>query len=654
MSHPEAKEQYILAHKLAQKEYKDLVAAGKSPHPAVLDEIRKGSSDIYIEVGIAEIPSERIIGTKSAGRISAFTPSFLPLLEPGSEFASKWMDLCAAHLGEQGIRDPILCYEYLGNFYVQEGNKRVSVLRSFESPRITGNVLRVMPEKSDDPRIVAYFEFLEFYRDSKIYDVQFTKPGQYAKLLSALGKEQGQPWNQWDQRTFNAYISYFKEAFHKITEGKAEMTWEEALLYWLEVYTFRDIGRLSSSELLTAFSKLWHDLKAISEEKPVEVSVAPEAGTASIGKVISRLILPTPNHLHVAFIHPLDPDISAWVKGHDMGREHLERVMGDRVSVRSYFHADTPELANAHLEQAVADGADVVFTTSPQLARATLRAAIKYPKVRFLNCSVDVPYSSIRSYYSRMYEAKFITGAIAGAMANHDRIGYIGDYPIYGVPASINAFALGAQMTNPRAKIELRWSCLPGNPVNDFYSKGYEVISNRDVPTRGQDFSEFGAYGTYFIDQNGNLTPLASPIWLWGSFYEKVAKSVLEDTWEQNTGKKALSYWWGMDSGVIDIEMSKALPDSMLYLAKLLRQAMRQGLIDPFARRIVAQDGTVKNDGVHIFTPDELLHMDWLCENVEGFIPEFHEIQPFAQPMVRELGLHRESIPRLKEEADAL
>ena len=172
MSLQEAKEEYLLAYKAAQKEYKELLAAGKSPYPAVLDEIRtKGTSDIYIEVGLAEIPAERIVGTKSAGRISAFTPSFLPLLESSTEFARKWMDLCSAHLGEQGIRDPILCYEYLGNFYVQEGNKRVSVLRHFGSPRITGTVLRVMPDKSDDPRIVAYYEFLEFYQDSKIYDV---------------------------------------------------------------------------------------------------------------------------------------------------------------------------------------------------------------------------------------------------------------------------------------------------------------------------------------------------------------------------------------------------------------------------------------------------------------------------------------------------
>ena len=52
-----------------------------------------------------------------------------------------------------------------------------------------------------------------------------------------------------------------------------------------------------------------------------------------------------------------------------------------------------------------------------------------------------MPYSTVRTYYSRIYEGKFITGAIAGAMADNNRIGYVGSYPIFGVPASINAFA---------------------------------------------------------------------------------------------------------------------------------------------------------------------------------------------------------------------
>ena len=138
-----ASDEYSLALKKGQREYKELVAAGRNPHPVVLDEILPLSfTDSIQEVGLLEIPAERIIGVKSAGRITAFSASFRPLLEQKTEFAMKWMNLCKAHLGEAGIHDPILCYEYLGDFYVQEGNKRVSVLRHFGAPRIPGNVRR--------------------------------------------------------------------------------------------------------------------------------------------------------------------------------------------------------------------------------------------------------------------------------------------------------------------------------------------------------------------------------------------------------------------------------------------------------------------------------------------------------------------------------
>jgi hypothetical protein len=104
-----------------------------------------------------------------------------------------------------------------------------------------------------------------------------------------------------------------------------------------------------------------------------------------------------------------------------------------------------------------------------------------------------------------------------------------------------------------------------------------------------------------------------------------------------------------MNSGVIDVELSKTIPDSMLTLAKILRQGLKDGTIDPFARRIIAQDGTVKNDGSRRFTPDEVLRMDWLCENVEGSIPQYEELLPFARSMVRQLGVYRDQIPLEKE-----
>ena len=169
MSIQTATDEYSLALRQGQKEYRELVMADRSPYPAVLDEILpENNTDAVVDVGLVEIPSERIIGTKSAGRITAFTASFRPLLDSKTEFAAKWICLCDAHLGDTGITDPIMCYEYLGDFYVQEGNKRVSVLRHFGAPRITGTVQRIVPPLSDDPRIQAYYEFMEFYKASRL------------------------------------------------------------------------------------------------------------------------------------------------------------------------------------------------------------------------------------------------------------------------------------------------------------------------------------------------------------------------------------------------------------------------------------------------------------------------------------------------------
>ena len=82
MSTQQAREEYIKAQKMGMKEVKECTAAGKPTYPAVLDDILPSAADdIYKEIGLIEIPINRIVGTKSAGRITAFSPSFLPLLD---------------------------------------------------------------------------------------------------------------------------------------------------------------------------------------------------------------------------------------------------------------------------------------------------------------------------------------------------------------------------------------------------------------------------------------------------------------------------------------------------------------------------------------------------------------------------------------------
>ena len=640
-----AVDEYDLALRAGQKEAKELTAAGKNPNPAVLDEILPdGTPDTAQEVGLLDIPAHRIVGVKSAGRITAFTASFKPLLDRNSEFAFKWISLCDAHLGDTGIRDPIECYEYLGNFYVQEGNKRVSVLRHFGAPRIPGNVRRIVPPMSDDPRIKAYYEFLDFFKGARLYEVQFRRPGDYGKLLTALGKQMGEPWSEEERRTFRAYFQYFRDAFAKQDLRGRDVLPEEALLLWLELYPYADLGRLSTGELRKSLSELWKDVVSATS---VSVKVETKTEGAPSGGLFTWIT--TPDHLNVAFVHQLSPGTSPWVMGHEEGRKHLEAVMGDKVTARSYFDANTPEAARQKIEEAVSDGAQVVFTTAPPLIRATLKAAVEHPKIAFFNCSVDKPYTSVKTYYGRIFEAKYISGAIAGAMALGDRIGYIASYPNYGVPASINAFALGAQLTNPRAQIELRWNCVAGTPQADLLADGIRVVSNRDAPTQSKMYLDFCSYGTYLMDGRGDLVPLGSPVWLWGKFYEYIIRGILTGSWKNEKGAAALNYWLGMDSGVIDISLSDKLPEGVRQLASLLRRGLIEGTLDPFGRRIVSQDGSLRSDGTHRFSPEELLKMDWLCDNVLGSIPRYDEILPVSQPLVRELGLYSDKIPTEKE-----
>ena len=638
MSRLQAMEEYQKALKLGQKEVRECQLRGRPVNPEVLDQLLgNGAADRSISVGLVEIPSSRIVGTKTAGRISAFSPGFLPLLSKESEFAIKWVELCAAHLNE-GIRDPIVCYEYYGNFYVQEGNKRVSVLKYYESPRIPGMVHRVMPEPSEEPRYKAYLEFLEFFKCTRMYDVQFTAPGCYSRLTQAVGIPAGRVWTTEEVRRFRAYFQYFREAFLALGGAELDVSVEHALLVFLEVYEFADLGRFSAGELKEQLQKTWKNIEARSFRKPA-VKTEPPTGV-NPAKLLTKII--GADHLNVAFVHHRTAAASTWTRGHEAGRAYLEEKLGKSVTCRSYFGANTPEQGEAVLMDALRDGADVIFTTTPLLIAPSLKISVKFPKVRILNCSLHMPYSTIRTYYPRVYEAKFITGAIAGAMARNNRIGYVGTYPIHGEPAAINAFALGAQLTNPRARIELKWSCLKGNPSKELFDSGIRVISNRDTPDEDRIYTD---YGTYFYNEEGKAVALGSPVWRWGKLYEQVIEAITDGSWDSDKGKQAVNYWWGIKAGVIDVALTDALPEGVRYLAQMLRGGLRQGTLDPFLRPIRDQQGTLRSDGSKPFTPDELMNMDWLCENVSGHIPTLEEVIPESKATVRLLGVFGEDVP---------
>ena len=646
MIRPEAITKYNEALKRGQKYCRDAVNAGRHPYPPVLDDmISEADVAGQADLGVINIPSALIAGTKSAGRTSAFSGNFMPLLSPDSEFAAKWISLCSAHLGEEGIRDPIKCYEYMGRFYVQEGNKRTSVLLSYGAPGIPGSVTRLIPAYSEDEDIKIYYEFMRFYALAGIYGVTFRRCGGYEKLLAALGMDADHEWTAWERRSFSAGFARFSEAFDQLAKGKDDVTAGEALLAWLKVFSFADIKNLTLPDLMRKLTSIWPDIMAEEDEQTIEISTEPVQRDRNL---FSRILsFGQKEHLNVAFIYAFPPEKSAWTRAHAHGRVYLEDALGDRVSTRIYEAYD--HNYDEKMDEAVSDGAQVIFATTAPMLPACRRIAAAHPDVKVLTCALSIPYAGIRTYYSRIYECKFITGAIAGAMAENDLAGYIANYPIYGVPAEINAFALGMRMTNPRGKVLLKWSCVSGDPLRELQEAGVSVISNRDA-TNPVNRHRALEWGTYALQSDGNMQALAVPCWNWGKFYERVLLSIFDGAYSAMDSSRAINYWWGLSSGVVDVQFSDELPEGVRSLAHLLKSGIAAGRIDPFLTYMEDTLGNVKNDGLHTFTPDELMTMDWLCENVDGSIPPFDVIMPRSVDTVRLLGIYRSNITPEKEE----
>ncbi len=630
MSRQEVMAQYAAALKQGRRAYKEALVQGRYPYPQVLDEIISESMVAgQTELGVVEIPSDQIVGTKTAGRRSAFSADFMPLLDADTEFAGKWMALCEAHLGDEGIREPIRCYEYLGHFYVQEGNKRVSVLRSYGAPTIPACVTRMIPVWMEEPEILAYYDFMDAYLKTGLYRARFSRAGSFVKLQKALGYEPDHVWTQDERRRFIAGLTYFQEPFRKQGGGELPITTADALLVWLKVYNFDDLIAFSQAELAKSVKAVWADIKAL----PEPIAVQTDAPEVKENNLLGRIFkAKQPSHLQVAFISDQLPDQSDWARAHDLGREYLETVMEDRVKTQTFYGVRPGEEAESAMEEAIENGAQLIFAVTPPQIGACRKAAAKHPEVRILNCSASMPYAGVRTYYSRIYEAKYIAGAIAGALSRSGRIGYVASNPIFGVPASINAFALGARLTNPRAEILVRWSCVEENAMDALAWEGVSLISNRDIPTPDRIREPWGLCRI----EDGKFHSLASPYWHWGNVYTNLVRSVFSGGWDALSAPEgqAVNYWWGMDSRAIDILLGEDLPSGVRHLAEILRRGIIDGSIQPFPDA----------------TPGKILHMDTLAGWVRGTIPRYEELLPMARPLVRLQGVYRDAIPPEKED----
>ena len=636
-------EEYKSALKAGQKDYRAHVARGQNPYLPVLDDILVNVEIVATEpLGLVNMPSESIVGTKTSGRHTAFAPNFMPLLDEDTEFATKWSVLCNAHLDE-GIRNPVTAYEFLNQFYIEEGNKRVSVLKHFDSASIPGTVTRLIPARNDSLENRIYYEFLDFYKLSKVNIVQFSRLGSYTKLQKLVCKASGEEWTDDDRKNFNALHTKFRKQFRALGGARLPLTVGDALLVYLSVYRYTDACDATPAQIKDNLSKMWDEITVLTKDQAVEVVLEPQTEAASpLAKPLSGLsklnIFTRPSELRVTFIHEYNEAVSAWVRAHEKGRDALANTFGDRVILSSRENVDPEVDAEQVLEEVAHDGADVVFTTSVRMHTACLKVAAQHPKTKFLNCSLNAPHPLVRTYYPRTYEATYILGMLAGILSPTNVVGYVAPNPVYGIPAAVNAYAQGLRSVRPEGRVLLRWACLPDpeHPLNFADREDvtlYYARDSREAPDSHRD------YGLCQRLPNGVIRPLGLPEWRWDVFYTEIIRSILNGSWAAADTGKAINYWWGMKSGAVGIRYSHGLPGGSLQLLGLMETQLHGGLLTIFPAQVYGQKHLLHSPQKVVYTPKELMMMDWLDECVEGSLPSYDQLDVKTRALAEICGL---------------
>ncbi|MGD9081756.1 MAG: BMP family ABC transporter substrate-binding protein [Desulfobacterales bacterium] len=281
------------------------------------------------------------------------------------------------------------------------------------------------------------------------------------------------------------------------------------------------------SELTKRVDELTEKVKALEEKPPVK-------------------------KLKVGFIYVGPVGDYGWSHAHDVGRKFAEQKLPwlETVYIESVPEADSPRIIDRLIQ---GEKADVVFTTSFGYMDDTVKAGARYPDKLFMHCSGFKQSSNVGTYFGDLYQTYYLNGLMAGALTKTNKIGYVAAFPIPELIRHINAFALGIKVTNPEAKVYVKWIYAWYGPdkareaAEALIAEGCDNLAfTEDTPAVievGQEHTEKGkqiyTYSHYSpMQQYGKDSVVSGQLMDWGVMYVQILSDIYNGTW------KPIDYWW--------------------------------------------------------------------------------------------------------------
>jgi basic membrane protein A and related proteins len=229
-----------------------------------------------------------------------------------------------------------------------------------------------------------------------------------------------------------------------------------------------------------------------------------------------------------------------WSQAHDDGRLYVQKMLGSKVQTTYKENIAVGPQFDQTVASLVSQGYKLIFATS--YGYVTKAIADKYPDVDFEQATGTLLTKNVSEYFGAAEDTVFLSGMAAGAASKSGNIGYVVAFPIPEVIRHANAFALGAQLTHPGAKVHLVWTLNWFDPPKEkkaaqsLVSAGADVLGqNVDSTATGQ---VAGADKLGWVGYDSDSSKFAPKSWLtasvynWGPYYLKRVQAAMSGTWK--------------------------------------------------------------------------------------------------------------------------
>ncbi|MHC1692895.1 MAG: BMP family ABC transporter substrate-binding protein [Sphaerochaetaceae bacterium] len=314
---------------------------------------------------------------------------------------------------------------------------------------------------------------------------------------------------------------------------------------------------------------------------------------------------------------------NGWTQQHNYGRLAVEKQLG----VRTLYKENVPNTQESAkvMRDMIAQGAKMIFATSFGYMDYMMEVAAEHPEVKFFHAGGYLQTDNAVNYFGRMYQARYLSGIVAGMKTQTKKLGFVAAFEIPEVVRGINAFTLGARSVDPSITVEVIWTHNWNDPprekeaANALIDNGCDVIAqHQTAPANLQAAEARGVWGVgYHADMN-NAAPeacLTSPYWNWEPYYVREVKAVMDGTW------KAVNYWGGMEDDTVRLAaLGKNAPAGAAEAVAKAKDAIIGGRLEVFAGPLKDNTGKLMVPAGSKMTDGELLSMAWLVEGVIGSI----------------------------------